>query len=106
LIGFAEGRDTFRGPSPRTPTICGCGPVFGFCPVGPRPPDPRNWRYRSAISFPFGSASRPRPPMGGTGRLFGFWSEPLSPQLVVADWGPSSLLSGYGSALPAYREPC
>ena len=78
LIGFAEGRDTFRGPSPRTPTICGCGPVFGFCPVGPRPPDPRNWRYRSAISFPFGSASRPRPPMGGTGRLFGFWSEPLS----------------------------
>src|SRR5215831_10805241 len=49
LIGFAEGRDTFRGPSPRTPTICGCGPVFGFCPVGPRPPDPPNGRYRSAL---------------------------------------------------------
>jgi len=52
------------------------------------------------------SFSPPDPPMGGTGRLFGFWSEPLSPQLVVADWGPSSLLSGYGPALPAYREPC
>jgi hypothetical protein len=39
-IGFAGGRDTFRGPSPRTPTICGCGPVFGCCPGGPSPPEP------------------------------------------------------------------
>src|SRR5215471_4412960 len=73
LIGFAEGRDTFRGPSPRTPTIGGTGRRSASRLVQLLAPGPRNWWYRSAISFPFGSASRPRTPaIGGTGRLFGF----------------------------------
>jgi len=36
--------------------------VFSFCPGGRGPGPPAIWWHRSAISFPFGSASRARTP--------------------------------------------
>src|SRR5215469_8525585 len=128
LIGFAEGRDTFRGPSPRTPTIGGTGRRSASRLVQLLAPGPRNWWYRSAISFPFGSASRPRTPqlvvpvgdqlsvwfsfsppdpaIGGTGRRSAFrlvqLLAPGPPRWVVPVGCSASVPEGRGPGPPRF----
>ena len=64
LIGFAEGRDTFRGPSPRTPTIGGTGRRSASRLVQLLAPGPSNGWYRSALWL---LVRAPEPTTGGCG---------------------------------------
>src|SRR5215469_9934783 len=112
LIGFAEGRDTFRGPSPRTPRFvvavrCSASVSEGR---GPRTPAIGGTGRRSASRLVQLLAPR-TPAIGGAGRLFGFcpgssnWRLRFGVQLLFSVvTGRFGLLTG-NRASPGGRDP-